>query len=109
MTNLVSKLRLDSLTGNSKNIWLCLLLIFILIFLNFQKLIIPEWSLQTLVLFIWTFQLVSLGAYVYWILKQLAIFAKDEKINKALYLVVLILATLLTSDLVRRVVFHDGY
>ena len=108
MTNLISKLRLDTFQGNSKNIWLTLILIFLLMGLNYQSLVIPELLLYSLSICIMTFQIISLLSYSYLITKAWRTLTKDKRLNKIMYSGLLILATLLTMDFTRRILFHNG-
>ena len=108
MTNLISKLRLDSAKGNSKNIWLTLILIFLLMGLNFRTMAMSAWILNSLTITISGFQIISLFAYGYWTIKMWRTIAQDGRLVNVLYFCLLLFATLLTTDITRRIVFHNG-
>jgi hypothetical protein len=76
--------------------------------MNYQTFIIPEWLLQLLTICILTFQIISLFGYGYWTTKIWGTLTQDSRLTKSLYFGLLILVTLLTTDLTRRIVFHNG-
>ena len=102
MTNLISKLRLDSTKGNSRNIWLMFILTIVLMGLNFRAYLIPELALIILTICISIFQIISLVGYCYWTIKLWDTWTKDGQLKNVLYLGLLILVTLLTADLAKR-------
>ena len=108
LTNLISRLRLDSTQGNAKNIWLTLILIFLLVFMNYRSFVVPEWLLQSVTICIATFQIVSLFSYGYWTRRIWRALNPERRLSHLLYFRLLVLVTLLASNLTMRVVFHNG-
>src|SRR5688572_27158431 len=108
MTNLGAKLRLDSMRGSSSNIWLTLLLIFLLMGMNFSKLMMPEWLLTMLTISIASFAITSLFSYGFWTLKLWRTMSSDGRLIKIFYFAVLLLVTFLTSYISFSIVVSNG-
>jgi hypothetical protein len=84
------------------------MLTFILMFMNYQRFIIPEWLLQLLTICMLTFQMISVVGYGYCATKTWETLTQDDRLTKSLYFGLLVLVTVLTADLTRRIVFHNS-
>jgi hypothetical protein len=66
MARLVDKLRLNSTANTSRNVWLSSLFIFLLLGLNYMRLMMPEEIFVLLTMGLSFFGLISIIAYIYW-------------------------------------------
>jgi hypothetical protein len=82
MKKIIGKLRLNTFKGNSNNIWLGLLFIFLLLGINFQSLLIPTWMLIFLAFLISVIAIISFLSYGYLILYFWGELDSDEGFTK---------------------------
>jgi len=101
-------LRLTTLRGSSNNIWLAIVLIFLLTGMNYSSLVMPGWLLNVVMVFISFLAVVSLFSYGFWVSKSWQELTQDGRLAKILYLVVLSLMTLLVSYITYRIVVSNG-
>ena len=78
------------------------LLTIVVMGLNFKALLVPPLALAILTIFISGFQIVSLVGYGYWAIKSWDVSAKGNWLKKTLDFGLLILVTVLTTDLATR-------
>jgi hypothetical protein len=107
MTNLISRLRLDSTQGNSKNIWLTFFLVLFLMMINFRALVIPIWTTILLTVIISSFQIISFFGYGYWTINNWRALNEDERLIKVLYFGLLALVTVGTSYIASKLIFNS--
>ena len=84
------------------------ILTFLLMALNFRALMVPAWFLAILTICLSVFQMISILGYGFWTVKLWKTWTKDNRLIKILYFVLLILVTVLTADLTRRMVLRNG-
>lgn len=104
MNTWISKFRLDTTTGAGKNIWFTFFLTILIVFANFQRLILPLWIISLAIGLIILFQFVSFIFLVYLTIKNWNRNV-DDKIKVAFLLILFLIVVLTTGELGRRIMF----
>lgn len=109
MSRLFVKLRLDGLGRCSKNVWLSFLTIMVVVFANFNALIMPQSLFILLSATIVIYSSISFVGYFYWMVVLWSSFLEGEGVPRVLYLVVLGVINLANFYLLLKVVSPQRY
>lgn len=99
MERMIKKLGLNSISRASRNVWLTALFIFVLLGMNYSKLLIPESAFVAILSGLSLFGYISLIATAYLVKKEWSTMTGDERIKKILYLGLITSVTILVSFL----------
>ncbi len=103
MSIVYKKLRLDSASKCSKNVWFSLLGILTIVFVNFNAQIMRLWILIIIAVAITTYSFISFLGFTYWTVASWGNFRTDVRVVKFCYGCILALASLVTIYILSKI------
>jgi hypothetical protein len=104
----ITSLGLDSSKNCSRNIWLSLLSVLILVFANYTALIMPLWIIILISILLLIFSAASFIVFIYWMITSWKDYSIELRFGKVFYLFVLGLVNLISFYILLKVMSHPG-
>ncbi len=105
MARFLNRVGLNSTSKASRNVWLASLFIFLLLGMNYMRLIMPEMILIILTIGLAFFGFISLTVFIYLTIREWSTISGDKRIGKILYIGLLTSVTILFSVIPIKLMF----